>query len=255
MSHLEIDGYSHLASPIHRWDPRVKIASLLLLTFSIVLLKSLAVALLGLASSAAILLISRLPFSYVLQGIKWPLLFLLPFPLILPLTVDGESFFILYGLGFSIEGLEQGLVMMTRGVAAVVLIYPIFGSSPFNTTVHAMRSLGLPEALTQIFLFAYRYLFLLREEFASTSRSLASRGFIKGTDAASIRVLGAALGMLFIRSYERSERIYRAMVSKGYGGDLPSADRFRMEGRDLLKALIVLGLALGLQGLDWMVIG
>lgn len=45
------------------------------------------------------------------------------------------------------------------------------------------------------------------------------------------------------------------MVSKGYGGDLPSADRFRMEGRDLLKALIVLGLALGLQGLDWMVIG
>lgn len=255
MSHLEIDGYSHLNSSIHRWDPRVKIASMLVLIFSIVLLKSLPVALLGLAVSIGILLISRLPFAYVSQGIKWPALFLLPFPLILPLTVDGGRALTLYNISFSIEGFEQGMLMMTRGLAAVVLIYPLFGSSPFNTTIHAMRGLGLPEAVTQIFLFAYRYLFLLREQFQTMSRSLASKGFSKKTDLHTARIMGAALGMLFIRSYERSDRIYKAMVSKGYTGNLPDSERFDMNGFDLFKALMVLGLAAGLQGLDHVVAG
>ena len=250
MSHLEIDGYSHLDSPIHRWDPRVKIVSMLVLIFSVVLLKSLAVALLGLAVSIGLLLISRLPFAYVSQGIKWPALFLLPFPLILPLTMDGVRALTLYGLSFSIEGLELGMLMMTRGLAAVVLIYPIFGSSPFNTTIHAMRGLGLPETVTQIFLFAYRYLFLLREQFTSMTRSLSSKGFSKKTDLPTARVLGAALGMLFIRSYERSDRIYKAMVSRGYNGHLPDSERFEINGSDLFKALMVLVLAFGLQGLD-----
>ncbi len=255
MSHLEIDGYSHLDSPIHRWDPRVKIASMLFLIFSVVLLKSLAVALLGLAASIGLLLLSRLPFAYVSQGVKWPALFLLPFPLILPLTVDGERALTLFNISFSIDGFEQGMLMMTRGLAAVVLIYPLFGSSPFNTTIHAMRGLGLPEAVTQIFLFAYRYLFLLREQFTSMNRSLASKGFSKKTDLRTAGVLGAALGMLFIRSYERSDRIYKAMLSKGYTGTLPGSELFSMNGFDLLKALMVLGLAVGLQGLDHLVAG
>jgi len=253
MSHLEIDGYCHLNSPIHRWDPRVRIVSILVLIFSVVLLKSLPVALLGLVSSIGLLLTSRLPFAYVAQGIKWPALFLLPFPLILPLTVEGVGAFDLCGLSFSIEGLEQGMLMMTRGLAAVVLIYPLFGSSPFSTTICAMRSLGLPEAITQIFLFAYRYLFLLRAELISANKSLSSRGFSKRTDLRTARVLGAALGMLFIRSYERSDRIYKAMVSRGYNGHLPDSERFKINGTDLFKALMVLVLAFGLQGLDHLV--
>jgi cobalt/nickel transport system permease protein len=255
MGHLEIDSYSHLDSPIHRWDPRVKIASMLVLIFSVVLLKTLPIALLGLAASLCILLISRLPFAYVSQGIKWPALFLLTFPLILPLTMDGEGALTIYGLSFSVEGLKLGILMMTRGLAAVVLIYPLFGSSPFNTTIHAMSDLGLPEAVTQIFLFAYRYLFLLHEQFTSMSRSLATKGFSKKTDLHTARILGAALGMLFIRSYERSDQIYKAMVSKGYTGNLPDSNRFGMNRFDIFKALMVLGLAVGLQGLDHMVMG
>lgn len=255
MSHLEIDGYSHLDSPIHRWDARAKIVSLLFLIFSVVLLKSLLVAFLALFASICLLLTSRLPLAHVSGGIKWPLIFLLPFPLILPLTMEGDGAFLLYGQSFSILGLEQGLLMMTRGMAAVVLIYPLFGSSPFSTTIRAMRDLGLPDAVTQIFLFAYRYLFLLREQFTSMSMALASRGFSKKTDLSTARVLGAALGMLFIRSYERSDSIYRAMVSRGYNGNLPGLERFRMNGKDLLKAVVVFGLAIGLQGLDRLAAG
>jgi cobalt/nickel transport system permease protein len=253
MSHMEMDRYSRLKSPIHDWDPRARIVSILLLIFSIVTLKSLTVAMVGLAVSTGLLLLSRLPLGHVARGLRWPVIFLIPFLIILPFTAGGpkSSFFFLY---FSLEGLEMGLIMLVRSLAAVVLIFPMVGSAPFLETALALRDMGLPDALTQIFLFAYRYVFLLNEQLSSMDGSMISKGFVKRSDARTAKVLGAALGMLFIRSYERSERIFQAMASRGYMGRLSHPRRSKMKMNDWLKSFLVIGIALGLQTLQWLMV-
>ncbi|MHC1631019.1 MAG: cobalt ECF transporter T component CbiQ [Methanotrichaceae archaeon] len=254
MSQLEIDEFSHLNSSIHRWDPRAKIASILALIFSIVLLKSFPIALLGLSVAVCMLLISRLPLSFVARGIKWPAIFLLTFLLILPFTTKGEEIVTSDMLSFSMNGLVLGMLMLTRGLAAVILIYPLVGSAPFNTTILALKRLGLPDVVTQIFLFAYRYFFLLYDQLQSMNKSLASKGFVKRTDTHTAKVMGTAIGMLFIRSYESSDRVYQAMISRGYNGRLPDTEQFEMKRNDWFKSLIVLGVALSLHGLEWLMV-
>jgi cobalt/nickel transport system permease protein len=91
MSGFEIDGHAGIDSPIHRWDPRAKIASILILIFSVVMVESISVALLGLALSVAVLLASRLPLRDVARRVRWPVIFLLPIFFILPFTGGGRG--------------------------------------------------------------------------------------------------------------------------------------------------------------------
>jgi cobalt/nickel transport system permease protein len=251
MSGLDIEGHAGIDSPIHRWDPRAKIASILILIFSVVMVQSIRVALLGLALSLAVLLASRLPLGDVARRVRWPVIFLLPIFFILPFTGGGERTVAISTVDLSLDGILLGSLILTRGVAAVILAYPLFATSPFNITVQAMRGLKMPEVTAQIFLFTYRYLFLLREEMISIEKSLASKSFAKKTDLRTARVIGTALGMLFVRSYERSERIYRAMVSRGYEGTLPSTVKFEMKRADWAKSFAVAGAALMLQIIDF----
>lgn len=253
MNSLEIDGHAGIDSPIHRWDPRAKIASILVLIFSVVMLESISVALLGLVLSIAVLLASRLPLRDVARRARWPVIFILPIFFILPFTGGGERTVAVSTVDLSLDGIFLGALILTRGVAAVILAYPLFATSPFNITVQAMRGLRVPEVAAQIFLFTYRYLFLLSEEMRSIEKSLASKSFAKKTDLRTARVVGTALGMLFVRSYERSERIYRAMVSRGYDGALPSTVKFEMRRGDWVKSFAVVGTALMLQIIDFVV--
>ena len=251
MSGLDIDGHAGIDSPIHRWDPRAKIASILILIFSVVMVESIRVALLGLALSLAVLLASRLPLRDVARRARWPVIFILPIFFILPFTVGGDRTVAVSAVDLSLDGLLLGSLILARGVSAVLLAYPLFATSPVNITVQALRGLRFPEVVLQIFLFTYRYLFLLSEEMKSIEKSLASKSFAKKTDLRTARVIGTALGMLFVRSYERSERIYRAMASRGYDGALPSTVKFEMKRGDWAKSFAVAGAAVMLQLIDF----
>ena len=103
---LDIDRHANVASSIQRWDPRFKIVSLFTLMFSIALVKSIPLVLLGLIVAIGLLLLSRIPLDFVFQGLKWIVLFLMPFFVILPLTYPGEADIHLLGLPFAVEGLR-----------------------------------------------------------------------------------------------------------------------------------------------------
>lgn len=77
-------------------------------------------------------------------------------------------------------------------------------------------------------------------------RAMRVRGFIPGTNLATLRTTGNSLGMLFIHAFERTERVYEAMLSRGYQGAFPSISRQNMTVRDLAKGSvsIMIGLLL-----------
>jgi cobalt/nickel transport system permease protein len=244
---MNIERYSNRNSIIHNWDPRARIVSLALLIISIATLKSPAMAAIGLALSLTILAISRLSWRQIAVNLRWPVLFLSLFLLILPLTVDGRSIASFSILSVSCEGVSLGLSIFLKGLAAVILAQVLLASCPFSVTALAMKDLGVPNSLVQIFLFTYRYIDLLAQELTNTFRSLSARGFERRSDIRTAKVYGNALGALLISSILRSERIFYSMVSRCYSGQIATSREWRMNLLDWTKCAIVLAIALALH--------
>ena len=243
----EIDRYSSLDSPMHRFDPRAKLIAFIILIFSIVLLPNLKLAFIGLLASIIFLIVSKLPLRFALQHIKWVFLFVIPFIVIMPFTVDGTEIFSFYGLTMTYEGLEYGILVAVRAISAVILVLPMIATTRFDITIKALDKLKMPNMLVQMFMFTYRYIFVFVVEFQRTWRAMAARGFKLKTNVYALKTIGKALGTLFVRSYERGERVYQALRSRGYTGSPKTLVVFKMHALDYILAGTIIGFAVSLH--------
>jgi cobalt/nickel transport system permease protein len=118
-----------------------------------------------------------------------------------------------------------------------------------------MRGLYIPNVLVTLIGFTYRYLFVLVDEAMrlQTARDARSVGS-GGTLFWRAKVLGAMVGSLFIRSYERSERIYQAMVSRGYAGQTVTMEPPVLRARDVWIALLWGAALAAILGWGWMTV-
>lgn len=247
---LDIDRFAHVASPIQRWDPRVKIAALGLLILAIAPLKTIPMAALALLLAASILAMTALPIHFVSHGLAFVLVFLAPFFLIMPFTYPGEAAFRVIGLPFAWEGLRLAALIFMKALAIILISFAMFGSSRFDVSMLALQRLRCPKIIVQMLLFTYRYTFVFLDEMRRMYTSMRSRGFVARTDRKTLRIFGHFVGTLLVHSFERTERVYKAMLSKGYQGELHSMVTFHSHAGDFVKAAVILALAAALTAVD-----
>jgi cobalt/nickel transport system permease protein len=226
------------------------VVALFFLIIAVVIIPDVTMALVGLLVSILLLLISRLPLLFVAKR----LLVVCPFVLILSLLIlfthEGGYEVARFGfLSITSEGLARAILIAARAMAAINLVVCMLGTIKFETTLKALEHLKVPTKITQLLMFTYRYIFVLIDEFVNMSTSLASRGFEKRTNMRTMTTLSKMVGMMFIRSYERADRVYNAMVSRGYDGRLKTFARFRMHPMDAAKTgiIVVIGLAINVN--------
>ncbi len=239
----EIDKYAHLDSPLQRWDARVKVACIAALMVTVVLMPTYPLALAGLAVAAGMLAISRIPFSFVLVHVRWVLLFCLFLAVILPLTAGGERLWQAGPIAVSRRGLSTAGLISLRAVAAVLLVFPMMGTARFHVTLKAMRRLRVPSAAVQILAFSYRYIFVLLDEMERMLSAARARGHGRAHGLRKLRSLGSMLGMLLVRSLERTTHVYHAMAARGYRGEVKTLDDFRLRPADAVKGALVIAAA------------
>ena len=245
---LELDKHAELSSPIHRWDPRVKLISILCLIFSIVIVSDLRMALLGLLVALILVFISRISFGFVLKRMAWVILSVLPLCLIVLFTYrEGAEVARIGFFTLSEGGVKIASLIFIRAVSAVLLIFPLIGTAKFNVTIKALEKLKIPNKLVQMLTFTYRYIFVLAEEVQRMLRALTSRGFNRGLNILTMKLMGQLIAMLFIRASESGERVYAAMLSRGYEGSLNSLTDFKICKEDIFKAAIVIAIAISLN--------
>jgi len=249
---LDIDRYAHLDSPLRRWDPRFKLFSLGLFILGVALVKDIPLSVMALAVALVLVWQAGLPSHFVGGGVKWVALFLFPFFIIMPLSYPGESALRLAGFPFALEGLRLAVLITLKAIAIVLTTYAIFGSNRFDVSMLALQRLKCPKIIVQMLLFTYRYIFVFLAEMQRMDTAMRARGFVKKTDRRTLRVMGNFIGTLLIRSFERTERIYKAMLSKGYQGEFHTLVTFEAIGKDWLKAAMVLAIAVLLLGVDAM---
>jgi cobalt/nickel transport system permease protein len=223
-------GERYLAgrSAIHVTDARVKLPATLAYIFAVTLTPVghwTALALLALPLATALAL-SRLSPLIVLRRSALALPFLLvAVPLMF--TKEGEALFSvpLFGWTASREGLEAVLSILAKSWLSVLAAVILTATTPAAELLRAMRALGLPRLLVATVSFMYRYLFVIGEEAlrlirARDSRSARLPGQKPGGSLGwRAKVLGNMVGSLFLRTYERSERVYAAMLARGYDGE------------------------------------
>jgi cobalt/nickel transport system permease protein len=157
------------------------------------------------------------------------------------------------------EGLRMFATIALKSWISVQAALLLAFTTPFHELVDGLRQLRLPQVMVAIISFMYRYLTVLTDEATRMTRARASRsadpdGRGGGSLRWRARVTGAMVGSLFLRSYERGERIYAAMQARGFEGEFRHLHRGGLVTRDytLLGLVAMSGLALVVAAQLWL---
>ncbi|MGF1524737.1 MAG: cobalt ECF transporter T component CbiQ [Leptolyngbyaceae cyanobacterium] len=216
---LHTNLYLHRESLIHRWAVRPKLISLLTLMFAIALVQHLVLIPWVLAVVTVLYGCSRLPLKYLLHRLPYPGLFVVAMVSVLPWVSGNTVIWQWYWLTLRLEGIQSAALIAGRFLAIVITGFILLGTTPFLDILKALRSLGLPPLLTDMTLLTYRYLSDIAAQLFTMQQAMRLRGFgvLQQTLWQRWVRLGSVFGSLLLRSYERSQRVYKAMRLRGYG--------------------------------------
>ncbi|MFE7225672.1 cobalt ECF transporter T component CbiQ [Nocardioides sp. NPDC057577] len=141
------------------------------------------------------------------------------FALLMPFIAHGPRVDVL-GLSLSESGLLSAWGLLVKGTLGVIAGLLLAATTTPQELVHGLERLRLPQQLVQIMAFMVRYLEVVTDEMRRMAVARASRGF-EARNPLHWPVLARSVGALFIRSFERGERVHLAMVSRGYTGRMP----------------------------------
>ena len=219
--------YLDRPSVVHRIPPEVKIVAVVVFTVAVVVTPREAFWAFG-AFSAMVAMaaaVARVPARWLLTRALIELPFVL-LALALPFLGQGERVTWL-GLHLSIDGLYGGWNILAKGTLGVLASLLLAATTPVDQIILGLDRLRCPAILTQIATFMLRYLEVLGGE---AGRMRVAR-IARGDDPRflwQLKGFAAGIGSLFIRAFERGERVYLAMISRGYGGRMPV--HWRAEG-------------------------
>jgi len=243
---IRLDQYVHLASPLHRWEPRCKLIGLMALIFAFSFVGNLSILPAMVAVTAAVFTVSKLPVSYVLTRLRYPGFFILALILILPFVSGHTVVFSMGPLDLRQEGLISVLSIATRFLSILTIGLVLFGTTPFLTTIKSMRALGLPSILADMAFLFFRYLFEISDDLRRMQTAIRLRGLgVRRFSIHGLRILAWLGGSILVRSYERADRVYKAMILRGYGHTGRSQYDIRASSRDLVALGIILVIAGG----------
>jgi len=200
--------------------------------------------LVGLAAAAG-----RVPPGFLLRRLVIETPFLL-FAVFLPFVGTGERIQVL-GMGLSRSGLWAAwniVAKATLGAAASVILA---ATTQVPDLLKGFSRLRFPRVLTAMTGFMVRYLDVVIGELGRMRTALRARAY-RPRWIGEARALAAVAGTLFVRSYERGERVYLAMQARGYAGVMPELEATAAPARQWLGAAALVAFAAAVAGVGWL---
>ncbi len=246
------DLISYLAERNTSWfsraSPWTKAGVLVWLVVAVTVIPSLLVT--GLLLSVVIALYAScgLPVRRLAGWCVMPVVFVVSLVILMIWSVPGAVLFSLPFPGGPVSLTTGGLslLFLLVGKALVTVIYSLtFIMTTPMAELSAFVSRALPSPADQIFLLAYRFLFVTLATLAAMLTAIRARGGLVSGVVSQTRLMAEVFGLLFIRSFERSERVMKAMQSRGYRHDLIAATPVTWPGPGGIAVLAIACCALG----------
>jgi len=237
VKHSFIDQYSDRDSFIHRLDPRTKLITTLVFILAVALTlpnRWQAFALYFLLI-ATLFFLSKLPIFYVLKRSLVIMPFVLLIAIFIPFFKEGEvvgSYNIwLWQVSVTYNGLQVLVNIVIKAWLSILSLILLTSTTKLANLLKGLEQLRMPRVMVMILSFMYRYIFVLVDEVMRMKQARDSRNF-GGKRLWQIRTVGNMIGTLFIRSYERGERVYAAMLTRGFDGQTRTLDHLNFRPAD-----------------------
>ena len=226
-----LDLLSYQDTVVHRLDARVKVAATLLFVVMVVSYPKYEVLSLMPFFLFPVLMVSLgdLPALFLVRKVLVVSPFAVCIGILNPLFDPGTVTVLGTTLSAGWISFLSILVKFALTISAALIL---IATTSFPGVCGALRRFGVPALFVSQLLFLYRYLFVLLEETLRIIRARELRSF--GGRGREAKVAVRIIGSLFLRTVERAERIYRAMLSRGFAGDIPVLRRRGMEAADAL---------------------
>ena len=237
-----LDVIAH-PGPLARLDPRSRIAGAVFCSLFPFWAEGLT-QLGGLwAASLVLVLLARVPLRHVVRRLAAINTFMAFLVLILPWGMPGTSLLDVGGFSYSREGFVQALTIALKG-NILLLVFTAFVSTMDPVTfAYALERLYVPPKLTMLLLFTLRYLTVLDQEYRRLRTAMTVRVFRPALSRHTLRSLGHLVGMLLVRSLDRSERIHEAMKCRAFTGHFHTVRRFKAGSIDAVFATGLVAIA------------
>ncbi len=225
-----LDPFKPRLSPVHQLDARLKVPLVIvfILATSLVPIGAWPFYLLLIAVLLSSEILSDLGVLFFLKRAVLALPFVLAALPVLFTQVGTVWISLPFGLAITAQGVERFISVALKAWISIQAAILLASTTPFPDILLALRAMRLPKVLVSIIGLMWRYLFVIVDETirmmnARSSRSGASSDPSHrqgGSVVWRAKVTGGMAGNLFIRSIERSDRIYHAMLSRGYDGEI-----------------------------------
>lgn len=165
---------------------------------------------------------SRVPLRFLLLRLLAVAPFVL-FALFIPFIATGETTEIL-GVEVSVEGLWGAWNVLIKAVLGASVSIVLTATTEIPDIIRGLGVLRVPALFTSIATFMIRYLELVADELQRMRVAMTARGYDPRW-LSQARPIASSAGALFIRSYERGERVHAAMMARGFTGEMPILSR------------------------------
>ena len=238
-------------SMIHKLDPKIRVSLTVVYSFVIALAYQFPVLIIALVLSSILVTIARVNIKEVLKRmvIVNALIFLLW--VILPFTFHGEVLTRMGSFAIYRPGVTLAAQITLKSNAILLAFIALIATMPFATLGYALHRLRVPEKIVHLLLMTYRYIFVIEEEYKRLLRAAKIRGFQPGTNINTYRTFAYVIGMLFVRSAARAERVHQAMLCRGFKGKFYSLQEFQTGMASWLFSIMLTAIIVGLALMEW----
>ena len=221
-------------------DPRARIAAAVALALLMAIARSVPAMAVALTAAIGVVALARAsPGDFIRR--------LLPLEMLLVVVVV-----VVPWPSYDREGIRLAVVIALKANVVVLVVAALIGTMDAVTLGHALAHFRVPAKLTQLLLFMVRYFDVLGREYSRLRAAMRVRCFRPTMSRHTYRAFGYLVGMLLVRSFDRSERVLAAMKCRGFRGRYYLLDHFAfVPRRDLPFYAAAIALATILVGLEW----
>lgn len=247
------EPFSEGNSIIHGLDPRVKIIVVALFSVVVATSSRFLALLPALAISLSLVTMAKLPIKkvfYRLLLVNGLILFLW---FVLPFTYNGQELFTIGPFIATKEGILLAGQITVKSNSILLSMIALLSTTQIFSLGHAMGQLHFPNKITHLFLFTFRYIHVIYKEYHKLTNAMRVRGFVPRTNMHTYKSYAYLVGMLLVKSYDRAERIYKAMLCRGFNKKYHSLTQFSLKIKDIFCLVLMSAVISGLAVLQWIV--
>ncbi|MCE5193916.1 MAG: cobalt ECF transporter T component CbiQ [Nitrospiraceae bacterium] len=227
-----LDALSYQDTFVHRLDPRAKIITIIFFIFTVISFPKYEI--------SGLIPLIFFPVTFFMFG-DIPVLFIMkkvlivsPFVILVGIfnpILDKREMYQIFGISLS-AGWVSFFSIILKFFLAITSALLLIATTSFPRVCYGLRKLGVPQIFISQMLFLYRYMFVLADETMKIIRGREMRTFEK--NKINIKAFAQMISIIFIRTLERAERIYKAMLARGFNGEINIERKYKFNSYDML---------------------